>query len=529
MNFIQTYWSMPAREKTNDSLDRHNGGWVAEKFHAISWAYSILSLRKQHPEGRFKLFTDVAGADWLINKLGLPYDDVTLSVEDLAAYPPRLWALAKVHTYSQQQEPFLHVDGDVYIWKPFPESLLRKHLIAQHIELENPMYWKMVNESKAYLKDTPPFYDACKSLSDVYAFGAGIFGGNDLDLIQTYCKTAFDYVNTNLEIFKKAEDPGIYNMFFEQSFIANMAKIKYGNWDDVGFVYGEKEVTVYHMTRFTLVPRYLYMMHMCGSAKCNLSLLNHLEQRFKFDFPKMSQKIQDIYATKNYHFFSHKEDLKIVDELQAFHQTNRSLNKALKKENDAIGTFSSEAIEEILSDNINNTDFVDVWDLYHIESVSQKLIDAEQADHQPQWDMLYKGDKYEFLKTPFNINWNSCEIVYLYGDWKVEVDKKEQKLKIEKQIPLDVSVMIRETDNNPQPYLLSIRFGAIDITPVTGWNKLFHFFEEEKNLCGNQIIEKLGTLENFQFDNSTITENIYFFLSTQYFIYNRLLPNGKNE
>jgi hypothetical protein len=523
MNFIQTYWSSPTRTKTGDSLDRHNGGWVAEKFHALSWAYSILSLRKHHPNDKFKLYTDPTGADWLINQLGLPYDEVILSTDKLSAYPPNLWAMAKVQSYSLQNEPFLHVDGDVYIWKPFPQELLRKHLIAQHVELNNTMYWKMLTESKIYLKGTPSFYDSCKSVADIYAFGAGIFGGNDLDLIKTYCEKCFEFVDTNLEIFKRAEDPGVYNMFFEQSFIANMAKDKYGSWDNVGFVYSEKEVTIYHMTRFTLVPRSLYLMHMCGSAKVTLPLLNHLEQRFQFEFPKMAQKIQDIYATKDYHFLSHKEE--ILDDAKTLHYTNRCLNELLNKDGDSTNKFSNEAIEEILSKNIDNPDYFDLWDFYHIESISRKLLDSAQINRKPKWDLLYNESGNDFLETPFSINWNNCDIIYLYNDWKVELDKEKQELSIEKPDPEENTGTVRVAENTLQPYLLSSHLGSIDLAPVAGWNKLFHLFDEENFLSGNQIIEKLKTLENFQFDSSTIKDNIYFFLSTQYFIHNRLLPN----
>ena len=52
-------------------------------------------------------------------------------IDSLNEYDENLWALAKIKAYQTMNVPFLHVDGDVFIWKPFDSKLLASGLIAQ--------------------------------------------------------------------------------------------------------------------------------------------------------------------------------------------------------------------------------------------------------------------------------------------------------------------------------------------------------------------------------------------------------------
>ncbi len=87
MNFVQTFWTLPSKIKNDDFINRFNGGFPSEKYHAMSWAYSFYSLKRYHPDKKVVLHTDSYGAEWLINKLGIPYDEVKLSLDDFCNYP----------------------------------------------------------------------------------------------------------------------------------------------------------------------------------------------------------------------------------------------------------------------------------------------------------------------------------------------------------------------------------------------------------------------------------------------------------
>ena len=109
MSIVQTFWSSYSDPTMNCC------GWKSPEYNLMSWALSCCSLREHYDQ--VELYTDQRGYDVLIEKLHLPYTAVHVVYDDHLCLPQH-WAYAKIKTYSMQTEPFLHVDGDVYISKP---------------------------------------------------------------------------------------------------------------------------------------------------------------------------------------------------------------------------------------------------------------------------------------------------------------------------------------------------------------------------------------------------------------------------
>ncbi|MCD8029667.1 MAG: hypothetical protein LUF85_02210 [Bacteroides sp.] len=209
MKIIQSLWSKPATE---------TGGWSHQAFYLMSWALSCLKLKEFYDS--VELYTDKKGKELLIDTLQLPYDKVHVVLDDLNEYNPTLWALGKVYTYSLQKEPFLHVDGDVYIWDKFPDSFAQAPLIAQNKEENyehNILYAKQLVangfEFEPYLN---PRYDP-----DIIEANAGILGGNDIDFFQLYTNKVFEFIATNKERIESRGQhaDGYINTIFEQYFL----------------------------------------------------------------------------------------------------------------------------------------------------------------------------------------------------------------------------------------------------------------------------------------------------------------------
>ncbi|MCP9547660.1 hypothetical protein NNC77_16005 [Prevotella copri] len=51
--------------------------------------------------------------------------------------------MAKIKAYQSIKEPFIHVDGDVFIWTKIDESLRDLELIVQNEETTTDYYGKM--------------------------------------------------------------------------------------------------------------------------------------------------------------------------------------------------------------------------------------------------------------------------------------------------------------------------------------------------------------------------------------------------
>ena len=116
-------------------------GWLLPIFNYLSWIISCNQLRRYYDD--VTLVTDSQGYDVLINKLHLPYTDVIESLDCLNHYNPNLWALAKIKAYQSIKEPFIHVDGDVFIWTKIDESLRDYELIVRNEETTTDYYGKM--------------------------------------------------------------------------------------------------------------------------------------------------------------------------------------------------------------------------------------------------------------------------------------------------------------------------------------------------------------------------------------------------
>src|SRR5882757_562171 len=109
MKFIQTLYF-------NKSINpfKHHFGWAAPEYHLMGWALSCLQLKKLY--GNVDLYCNSTAAELLIDRLQLPYRGVYITHDNLKIADEKLWALPKIFTYGLQEHPFLHVDGDVFLF-----------------------------------------------------------------------------------------------------------------------------------------------------------------------------------------------------------------------------------------------------------------------------------------------------------------------------------------------------------------------------------------------------------------------------
>ena len=179
MNIIQTLWC-GGRKLTESPF-----WWNHAEYNLMSWALSCMSLKEQF--GKVTLYTDSEGAKTLIDTLKLPYSEVVVNFDGFDCLTCH-WALAKVKAYSLQTEPFLHIDGDIYLTQPLPQSITEARLIAQNKERCTEYYRGMIDRflSVDGLKLAPQFAEVLKS-DNVPSYNLGFCGGNDLGFFGRFC------------------------------------------------------------------------------------------------------------------------------------------------------------------------------------------------------------------------------------------------------------------------------------------------------------------------------------------------------
>jgi len=286
MKIIQSYWSKP--------YDRvHNGfygGWYSKTFHYMSCALSCLKLSEFYP---VELITDKKGKRLLVDEIGLPYTFVSDDLEYID-YPEDLWAAGKIVAYSKQNEPFIHVDNDILIWNRFPANLINRDLIAQSKE-ENYNYYKDlyddITHHFVYIPKQILEYQK-KNPQQHKAVNAGLLGGNDIGFFKEYSRTAFIFIEKNLNKLNMLNVPSSFNLFFEQYLFYCMAQ----NAEERICYYFDTKIDEEYkiLVNFWNVPNNCNFIHPLASFKRYYIIGEQITQRLWFEYPEYYTRIHEL-------------------------------------------------------------------------------------------------------------------------------------------------------------------------------------------------------------------------------------------
>ncbi len=212
MRIVQTFWTA-GRNPLEYSF-----GWFRPEYNLMAWSLSCLCLRKCYDE--VALYTDEQGKHILIDLLHLPYTEVHV-VYDETLCPPQHWSYAKIKTYSLQTKPFMHIDADIFLFKPIAEDVAKAPLIAQSKEVGTAYYRQIMDNllSDSTL-ELPEYLEKGLREESIASYNMGLFGGNDMTFIHAYCEEALAVCDKN----KAKCLNGNFNLLFEQMLFAYKAK-----------------------------------------------------------------------------------------------------------------------------------------------------------------------------------------------------------------------------------------------------------------------------------------------------------------
>ena len=293
-NFIQTLYIDNRKNIFHDSF-----GWIFPEYHLMGWALSCLQLHKIYR--KVILYANSPAASVLIDMLKLPYAQVHLTHDIFTLVHPNLWALPKIYTYSLQEHPFLHIDGDVFIFNQFDFNLLNSKLIAQNIEIATEDYYSVTQkELMRYFTFFPPCVKKdFESGIPIQTCNAGIIGGNNISFFSEYSAIAFDYVNNNI---KKLQNINInmFNIFFEQHLFYALAKEKGIPVNvlikDVVNDNGYKDLGDFHD-----VPFNRSYLHLLGHFKRDEYTCIQMVAKLKELYPDYYERIVALFHKKKLH------------------------------------------------------------------------------------------------------------------------------------------------------------------------------------------------------------------------------------
>jgi hypothetical protein len=292
---IQTFWlpNTPKEGLLNE------GGFVCPEIHYMSWALSCLQLLKFYP--CVELHTNKAGKEILIDVLGLPYTQVHLSLETefINNLLPCMWAYCKIHTYSLQKEPFLHIDGDVFIWKPFDVALMQSPLIVQNIDEDLQVYKDCLDILEKQASYKPEWMLLPES--PIRAYNAGIIGGSNIAFFKEYTDLAFEFYDKNKSQFDAMQkDNKHIHIIPEQYFPYVLSKknnVKAMVQNDKIVSRGNNEFA--HFFEIDKIPFDESYMHVLGNIKKSKMHNDFVNFVLKQEHPEYWQKIIAVFEEKD--------------------------------------------------------------------------------------------------------------------------------------------------------------------------------------------------------------------------------------
>ena len=288
MNIIQTLWC-GGRKLTESPF-----WWNHAEYNLMSWALSCMSLKEQF--GKVTLYTDSEGAKTLIDTLKLPYSEVVVNFDGFDCLTCH-WALAKVKAYSLQTEPFLHIDGDIYLTQPLPQSITEARLIAQNKERCTEYYRGMIDRFLSV--DGLKLAEVLKS-DNVPSYNLGFCGGNDLGFFGRFCgevEKFFRDNDFNGEKFRNADISA--NVVYEQMFFSIMAR---DEGTEITTIHPETiRDNGYRADEFCDLQHYgqRQFVHVLGGHKRTQRTCRMVERTLLLKYPELYERIAALFPTRH--------------------------------------------------------------------------------------------------------------------------------------------------------------------------------------------------------------------------------------
>ncbi len=306
---IQTFWS------SHGSALLSSYGWPHAEYNLMSWALSCLSLREHYDD--VELYTDTEGYRILIEQMRLPYSHVHVVLDDFACLPFH-WALAKIKTYSMQDVPFVHVDGDIYLPNPLKEEIFDAELVAQNREIGTIYYWRMMERILAQKNIIlPPIAQKAINEHSIASYNMGFFGGKDLDFIHDYCDVAFQFVEQNhLNDVRYNHVSLNCNVFFEQILFALIADDAHRKVESVlGWDMEDRGYTGREFCDFLRYGQKSFL-HLLGGHKQNRYYCEMLEKTLLRLYPEYHKRVVELFPERHIRFDkSFHEPMHITDDM----------------------------------------------------------------------------------------------------------------------------------------------------------------------------------------------------------------------
>jgi len=352
------------------------------------------------------LITDRKGKEELFDDLALPYTKVESCLDKLQKYPPELWAIGKILAYQLQNEPFLHADGDVFIWRKFPAEFENAALFAQSREIGFKHYGAVLNNVHRYFDYIPSVF-AHHIGEAIQSVNAGIIGGTNFQFFQYYASEALTFIERNRECLHKV-DMGLFNQIYEQYLFTCLAAER---GIDIQYYLPEMDEEFTQVLNFHRLPSIESYIHVVGSAKRNALACRQVEYRLRYEFPEYYERVLEFLGEKKkvpVAFPRRKQNNEEKEILSAFFARTLFLLSHLKGEKQAVTAFdelekmvrTKTGMEQMAGRALSNTYLLEKKKYQIFIEKNQPPASDPFCDVERVYRLMEEKDKDKLLEAP---------------------------------------------------------------------------------------------------------------------------------
>lgn len=412
MNLIQSYFN---KTITCNNIN-YSGGYTSATINWLSMAYSCLLLKRHNPTDSLIFYGNESMVKILGDLFQLPYDDYRI-IEANDEFSNWFYCWPKILTYEAQQDPFIHVDIDIFTWDTLPPSLLKAPLIAQHLENDSTFYLNVYNQMKKDNICYPDFMEVCYDNNVIKSYNAGLLGGHDLAFFQEYVREVRDFLEINKSRIALSERKFLYNVVFEQWLFYGLSK----KYNKSVHTFYKKPIRNFnmedaHVPLQILTLKKLTYLHVMEYKK-NMACNRFIAYKMRSEFPDVYDRILSICNQKgldsSLYYNSSTNDNYCLESnsMKEYNSNSRDLSEIEKHEYkiedlNILDTYRKRRTEliklqdhhNILLDDIRNGNFLNTASILSLnpllqvseisDSLLRKLLNNRETKSASDWILL---------------------------------------------------------------------------------------------------------------------------------------------
>jgi hypothetical protein len=297
MRAVWSFWSRP--------FQTYKGNiWCKPLHHLLAWGLSVRTASRHYPDT--VLITDRPGKKLLVERLGLHFAEVSTELERLNKVDVGWWALGKLVAYSLQDRPFVHLDTDVFLWKPLP-----RHVTGAPVFAQCPEEFHSIDTSPGPRDIEQAFARQNLSLPVEWVWArsrggsgfredcCGIMGGTRVDFLRHYSNLALDLVLKPEHAPAWAIFPAKewLNMVIEQFLLA--ACVDFHRFHAASPFRGVRIQYLFPSFGHCFDPQLTARVgftHLMGGAKSHPAVARRLEERVRRENPDYFRRCERLVA-----------------------------------------------------------------------------------------------------------------------------------------------------------------------------------------------------------------------------------------